>query len=410
MSAQREVLFATINAGGGHIATANAMAEAVGACSGGALVTRVAEVMPELGFAELDRRHKESWRRMLGRPRLIRWAQRALDAAPVATRAAHDLLLSRFAKVAAAHYQASPPALIVVNHGWLATALTLARSRYGLRVPVVVFATEPFDASALWSTPYAETVLAPSAAAAQSLVRLGVRKSAVHVAGYPVARRFLEAPSRDEARAALGLGDAFTVLVSLGAEGVVGEDLLSTIESLAGGGVQLLCVCGRNQELRRRLEDLARRCALPPRVYGFVDDMQTHLAASDLVIGKAGPASTMEALAVGRPVIATSYAGLNELAVVRYLVASGQGALAAGSASVIAAVATWRSRQAEATTPRPDFRSMTRGIGEYLTRLAQGEAPSPTPSAGPALSALAPGAFAAVDEAMLAAASLGGGA
>lgn len=410
MTAQREVLFATINAGGGHIATANAMAEAVDACSGGALVTRVAEVMPELGFAELDRRHKESWRRMLGRPRLIRWAQRALDAAPVATRAAHDLLLSRFAEVAAAHYQAAPPALIVVNHGWLATALTLARSRYGLQVPVVVFATEPFDASALWSTPAAETVLAPSAAAAQSLARLGVKRSALHVAGYPVARRFLEAPSRDEARSALGLGEAFTVLVSLGAEGVVGEDLLSTIESLAGGGVQLLCVCGRNQELKRRLEDLAQRCALPPRVYGFVADMQTHLAASDLVIGKACPASTMEALAVGRPVIATSYAGLNELAVVRYLVASGQGALAAGSERVIAAVAAWRSRGAAAKTRRPDFAAMTRGIGEYLTRRAQGEAASATPGSAPsALSALAPGAFAAVDEAMLATASLGGG-
>lgn len=401
MSASHEVLFATINAGGGHVATANAMAEAVNASSGGALRTRVAEVMVELGFAELDSRHKASWKGMLGRPRLIRWAQRALDAAPAVTRAAHDLLLGRFAATAAAHYQASPPALIVVNHGWLATALTLARSRHGLEVPVVVFATEPFDASALWSTPDAEIVLAPSAAAAQSLIRLGVRASAVHLSGYPVAQRFLDAPSRGGARSELGLADGFTVLISLGAEGVVGDDMLRIIEALAARGVQVLCVCGRNEALRRRVEAVARRCTPAPKVYGFVTDMHRLLAACDLVIGKAGPASTLEALAVGRHVVATSYAGLNELAVVRYLTASGQGALATSPAAVVAAVEGRRTFGAGAIATRPDFRAMASGIGDYLSGLAVGQ---------DARSSLAPGSFADVTEAVLARTAVGRGA
>lgn len=400
MSGSNEVLFATINAGGGHVATANAMAEAVSASSGGKLVPRVAEVMVELGFIDLDRRHKESWKRMLGRPRMIRWAQRALDAVPVATRAAHDVLLSRFARAAAAAYQAASPALIVVNHGWLATALTLARSRYGLRVPVAVFATEPFDASALWSTPEAEVVLAPSAAAAQSLVRLGVPAAAVHLAGYPVAQRFLEAPSRAEARRELGLADDYTVLISLGAEGVVSGDMLTTIEQLATSGVRVLCVCGRNAELKREVEAVCQRCPLPPIVYGFVTDMHTLLAASDLVIGKAGPASTLEALAVGRHVVVTSYAGLNELAVVRYLVSTGRGSLATSPEAVLAAVAAQRARTAAARHPGPDFAAMSRGIGDYLTGMALGE---------DRREALAPGAFAEVTEASLARAELGAG-
>lgn len=400
-----EVLIATINAGGGHVATATAMAEAVAAAAGGKLTPRVAEVMPELGFTQLDRRHKESWRRLLGRPRLIRWSQRVLDAAPAASRAGQNLLLGRFARAAAERYQAERPALIVVNHGWLATAFTLARAHFGLDAPVVVFATEPFDASALWSTPQADAVLAPSTAAAQSLRRLGVPASALRVSGYPVAERFSRPPSQAVARASLRLAPGYTCLLSLGAEGVATGDVILLVERLALSGVRVLCMCGRNVDLRRALDRVSQRVgreagasateAVAPRVFGFVEDMETYLAAADVVVGKAGPASALEALAVGRPVIATAYAGLNELAVVRYLTASGWGELCRDGQAVLRAVAAWRDRATRPLPSRPDFAAMTAGIGTYLARAAAGEDGS---------SALAPGSFAAVDEAYLAAA------
>src|SRR5690606_41790151 len=91
----------------------------------------------------------------------------------------------------------------------LATASADARARYGLKSPVAVFATEPFDASALWSAPQAETVLAPSAAAGEDLRRLGVSPAALHVSGYPVAERFTKGPDKAAARASLGLGNGF---------------------------------------------------------------------------------------------------------------------------------------------------------------------------------------------------------
>src|SRR5690606_20945814 len=59
------VLFATIAAGGGHVATANAMAEELHRLHPGAVSTRVSDVMAEFGFEKLDKRHKESWREML---------------------------------------------------------------------------------------------------------------------------------------------------------------------------------------------------------------------------------------------------------------------------------------------------------------------------------------------------------
>src|SRR5690606_641684 len=219
------VFFATIAAGGGHVATARALAEALGSRHPGRFTTTVSDVMAELGFEALDARHKAGWRALLKRPRLVRLGQRATDAVPRLSRAAQNAMLDGFAEEAARRLDALSPALVVANHGWLATALTRAQRRYGMRSRLVVFATEPFDASALWAEPHAEVVVAPSAAARADLVRLGVPPERVHVLGYPVREAFLRPPAREAARGELGLGDELTCLLSLGAEGVAGEAL-----------------------------------------------------------------------------------------------------------------------------------------------------------------------------------------
>ena len=402
MGAAREVLMATVAAGGGHVATARAMAEAVAEASDGELTARVVDVMAEHA-PRLDARHKAGWRALLARPRLIRASQAVMDAAPAASRTVQGLVLSGFTRRVTAALNARPPALVVVNHGWLATSFTAARRRHGLASRVVVLATEPFDASALWSAPGAETVLAPSAAAAEDLVRLGVARDAVHVSGYPVARRFHSPPSRAEARARLDLGDGFVVLLSLGAEGVAGDDATGAVVALARQGATVLCVTGRNEALAARLASAAAAAGVAGsvRVLGFVERMEVPLAASDVVAGKAGPASTLEALAVGRPVVAASYAGLNELAVVRFLETRGLGSRAGSFAGLPAAVAAWRDRPdrlAAAASPAAalDFGGMSAGIGRFLTRLAL------SGDADPAL--LSPGAFAAVTKSSLGAA------
>src|SRR3712207_7972196 len=60
----------------------------------------------------------------------------------------------------------------------------------------------------------------------------------------------------------------------------------------------------------------------PPRSTLFP---YTTLFRSDVFVGKAGPSSVYEALAVGRPVLASGYAGLNELGVVRFIESRGLG-------------------------------------------------------------------------------------
>ncbi|MBX3139551.1 MAG: glycosyltransferase [Trueperaceae bacterium] len=396
---RRSVFFATIAAGGGHVATATALSEALHADHAGEFETRVSDVMAEFGAAGLDRRHKAQWKALLAQPRLVRWGQKVMDLTPAVTRASQGALLDSFARSIAKELNELAPDLVVANHGWLATVFAAARRRYGLRTPVVVFATEPFDASALWSEPRSELVLAPSLAAAADLARLGVHEDRLRVVGYPVRQAFLHPSARGAARAELGLAPGFTCLLSLGAEGVAGE-AVAMVERLLASGVAVLAVAGRNVELRSRLEALSEaRTGLT--VFGFTDRMATLLAAADIVVGKAGPASTMEALAVGRPVLVTAYAGLNELAVVRFLEAHGLGGLTKVGEVGLAA-ATWhdapeRLAEAARTAAALDFPGMTSRSAALIGALARGETLPPADST-------ALGRFESVSKATLAAA------
>jgi UDP-N-acetylglucosamine:LPS N-acetylglucosamine transferase len=320
-----EILFATIAAGGGHVAGAHAMSEAIERHYPGRFGLRVSDYMKDLGIIQLDRFHKNSWRRALRYPILARVGQHVIDAFPRLTIAAERRILRDFARAAASDLREDPPLLIVSNHGLITTGLAEAKHRYGLEVSVLTFATEPFNISAYWGEPRADRVIAASEDGRRRLIRFGVPTDRMTIIGRPVRQAFLNAPAKAEARERLELEDRFTCLVSFGGEGV-GRNPRGLIRTLLDSDVplQVVAITGRNEALREELRTL-RPGTDRLRVEGFVENLAEYLAASDVFVGKAGPSSVYEALAVGRPVLASGYAGLNELGVVRFIEGQGLG-------------------------------------------------------------------------------------
>lgn len=319
------ILFATIAAGGGHVATAHAMAEAVERSYPGEFDLRVSDYMKEVGPVGLDRRHKDSWRRALRHPVLPRVGQRLIDAFPRPYIAVQRRILRNFARAAARDLKDPGPTLVVSNHGLITTGLAEAKRLYGLRAPVLTFATEPHNISTYWAEPRADHIVVPSEEVRRDLLRLGVPQKKLEVVGYPVRQSFLEPPSQEEARKRLGLHDRFTCLVAFGGEGVGGNQrrLVKTLLD-SDSAPQVVAVTGRNKRLRDALQ---RSWAGDDRlrVRGYIEDVAPYLAAADVFVGKAGPASVYEALAVGRPVLLTGYAGLNEKGVLRFVEREGLG-------------------------------------------------------------------------------------
>jgi UDP-N-acetylglucosamine:LPS N-acetylglucosamine transferase len=301
------------------------MSEAIERYYPGRFELRVSDYMKDLGVIRLDRFHKDSWRRALRYPVLARIGQRVVDAFPRLTIAAERRILRDFARAAAADLRENPPLLIVSNHGLITTGLAEAKHRYGLEVPVLTFATEPFNISAYWAEPRADRLIVASEDGRRRLLRFGVPEDKMKIIGRPVRRAFLNAPAKPEARRRLGLENRFTCLVSFGGEGV-GRDPRGLISTLLSSDVplQIVAITGRNDTLREGLRTLWPRTERL-RVEGFVENMATYLAASDVFVGKAGPSSVYEALVVGRPALVTGYAGLNEVGVARFVEREGLG-------------------------------------------------------------------------------------
>ncbi|HMC08440.1 MAG TPA: glycosyltransferase, partial [Actinomycetota bacterium] len=117
-----------------------------------------------------------------------------------------------------------------------------------------------------------------------------------------VSRRFLGPSRRTEARLALGVPeDAFVVMVIGGGWGV--GNIEGSARSVATvDGVWTLVVCGRNEDLRRRLSEHP-----PPRsiILGFVDNMPDLIDACDLAVQNAGGLTSLEALRRGCPLLIT---------------------------------------------------------------------------------------------------------
>jgi len=111
---------------------------------------------------------------------------------------------------------------------------------------------------------------------------------------------------------------------------------------------QLLVVTGRNTSLRSDLQ----RLQLPSHVhvYGFVDNMEQLMAASDVVVTKAGPGTLMEALVMQRPVIITEAVGMQERGNIQFVVERGLGAYAHQVDQIVAAVGELMDAERHAAT------------------------------------------------------------
>lgn len=372
------ILFATISVGGGHVATARAMAEAVERHYPGRFELDISDYMKDLGVTRLDRIHKGFWRKALRFPVVARTGQRLIDAFPRTTIAGQSRALRRFARAAAADLSPAPPRLIVSNHGLITSGLVEARRLHGLDVPVLTFATEPHGISSYWADPRADHIVAPSEEVRRDLVRFGVPEEKTAVVGYPVGQAFLNAPVKAEARARLGLPDRFTCLVSFGGEGVAESDPRAVIRALldAECSPHVVMITGRNHALRKRLAGLeSGEDRL--RVEGFTDDVACYLAASDVFVGKAGPASVYEALAVGRPALLTGYTALNERGVVRFVEEEGLGHYARTPAALQKAVWRYASdptllEEVALRRRRLGLPSMTEQLAHHIVRYATG--------------------------------------
>jgi processive 1,2-diacylglycerol beta-glucosyltransferase len=167
----------------------------------------------------------------------------------------------------------------------------------GLRT--VVLCTD-VTAHRIWAAEGTDLFLVTSAAAAES-VRRYLPRAPVAVVPPPVRPEFYAAPPRHQIRQALGIPpDGFSVLVIDSGWGF--GPLVESVSALAGAGVHVLAVAGRDRGIERRLRELA---AVSQRIapFGFTDRVPELMSAADLVMALPGANTCAEARVVGRDLL-----------------------------------------------------------------------------------------------------------
>ncbi|MFP5502564.1 MAG: MGDG synthase family glycosyltransferase [Candidatus Sericytochromatia bacterium] len=156
-----------------------------------------------------------------------------------------------------------------------------------------------------WANPDADLTIALHSEAKQQLVDYGVPEAKIKVlSGLPVNQKFLTKRSKVEARQELGLDPTrFTVLISMGGVAVGASYVFTRQLAKSGLPVQVIVVCGKNEQLKARTEKLAAKVDMPVKVLGFTDQMPLLMDAADVLIGKPGPGTIAEAIAKELPLL-----------------------------------------------------------------------------------------------------------
>jgi UDP-N-acetylglucosamine:LPS N-acetylglucosamine transferase len=169
-----------------------------------------------------------------------------------------------------------------------------------------------------WFESQDQDFICGSEQAGQQARALGVGPGRIwRVSGMVLHPRFYDPIQADRAseRRKLGLHPALPAgLVLFGGYG--SHLMLEIARRLAASPrrIQLVFLCGRNQALAKRLRALD--LPFPAHVEGFTEDVVRFMWLSDFFIGKPGPGSVSEALAMRLPVIV--HAGARTLAQERY--------------------------------------------------------------------------------------------
>ncbi len=239
-------------------------------------------------------------------------------------------------------FLAYQPDVIVSVHPLLNHAALRARADAHLEhVPVVTVITDLGKVHESWLVTGADAVVVPAREVYQRALSRGVPSARLRMLGHPIHPKFDDVVgTKDELRAHLGLPSG-TPIVMLMAGGEGGGKLLSTTLALARARlpVELVVVCGRNEHMRQKLEELS--LALPTRLHvlGFTHKIPEYFRAVDLLVTKAGPGSLAEANAAQLPVVVYDYVPGQERGNVDFVRQHDLGLVALhGAAEVVAAV------------------------------------------------------------------------
>lgn len=193
------------------------------------------------------------------------------------------------------------PDTVVCTHFLPSEIMSWLICRRAIQAKHAVVVTD-FDVHAMWLCRHVSRYFVAMDETKVHLEQLGFNPDRISVSGIPVDPAFALNKDKTEMRLKLGVqADRPTILLSAGGFGVGPiEHIVKSVMAIKHPA-QILAMCGRNDELRIRLNELNERTEsnVLVKAVGYTTEMDEYMAASDIVLGKPGGLTTSEALTKG---------------------------------------------------------------------------------------------------------------
>jgi UDP-N-acetylglucosamine:LPS N-acetylglucosamine transferase len=380
--ATTDVLFAISDTGGGHRSAALGISAALDEVGGGKVTSRLEDILRLTDFPgvsdapDLYDQLSTRWLRLYDIGFELTNQVRTVD------------VLSRLVYVHARRnivdlLSKLRPKVVVVTHPLVHRLVVAARRSRRIPCRVVTVVTDLVSLHASWTYSGVDLALVPTVEAYRLMIRRGMSPLRLHRTGFPVHPKFADySVSRHETREQLGLArDPFTILMTSGGVGSGRmHELVPALEK-AYPQHQLLVVTGKNQALG---DELRQRVRNPhTQIYGFVNNMEALMAASDVVVTKAGPGTLMEALVMRKPALLTEAVGIQEQGNIDFVLNYELGAFCPTNERIIEAVAELMDEarykatvaRLEGAVPRDGARQIARITLEQMELAEKGQPP-----------------------------------
>ncbi len=230
----------------------------------------------------------------------------------------HYYLTFSIRKRVAALLEQIKPELIISTHSLLSYEIAWVNERRAKKIPLVFQLTDLEQTHVSWFTEKrADAYLSPTHEIYVQASRQGIDADRLHVTGRPVRSQFLRPPTSTRADTLTSLGlspTAFTIFLQGGAKGSAGID--RTVEGILTTEfpIQIILAAGNNTALAAHFTSIERLKVLP-----FTETIAPYMAASDLIVGKAGASFLSEAFMLEKPCLVTAFIPGQEAPNLRFL-------------------------------------------------------------------------------------------
>ena len=301
---KQRVLIISTSAGTGHTRAAQALEKEF------AREARVSQVIHEDALNFTNKLFRDFYSTLYlklvrAAPNLLGWVYRASDEPwkGEAVRTQLDRLNTR--KLVEFIHEFDPH-ITVCTHFMPAGIISHLMEKKAFQTRLAIVVTD-LDCHAMWLSRRFHRYFVAIDETKAHLEALGLPSERITVSGIPIDPVFAEPVDRVAARAAHGLDPhRTTLLLSAGALGVGPTELVVERLDQLRHEFQCVVICGKNPEIKARVERAAG--AHPGRfhILGYTDRMHELMHLSDLFIGKPGGLTTSEALACGLPMVVFS--------------------------------------------------------------------------------------------------------